>query len=45
MGHTIVPSEPEGMATHDNSYTYYVEVVNCSTTIDPIGVQVTYTTP
>jgi hypothetical protein len=29
----------------DNSYTYYVEVVNCSTTIDPIGVQVTYTTP
>ena len=29
----------------DNSYTYYVEVVNCGTTIDPIGVQVTYTTP
>ena len=29
----------------DNSYTYYVEVVNCAATIDPIGVQVTYTTP
>jgi hypothetical protein len=29
----------------DNSYTYYVEVVNCAGTIDPIGVQVTYTTP
>ena len=30
----------------DNSgYTYYVEVVNCGGAIDPIGVQVTYTTP
>jgi hypothetical protein len=29
----------------DNSYTYYVEVVSCADTIDPIGVQVTYTTP
>jgi hypothetical protein len=29
----------------NNSYTYYVEVVNCAATIDPIGVQLTYTTP
>jgi hypothetical protein len=29
----------------NNSYEYYLEVVNCGTTIDPIGVQLTYTTP
>jgi hypothetical protein len=29
----------------NKSYTYYLEVVNCGATVDPIGVQVTYTTP
>jgi hypothetical protein len=29
----------------NSGYTYYMEVVNCGGAIDPIGVQVTYTTP
>jgi hypothetical protein len=29
----------------NNAYTYYLEVVNCGGTIDPIGVQVTYSAP
>jgi len=32
--------------TVDNeSYSYYVEVVNCDTTIEPLGVRIAYTTP
>lgn len=30
---------------NNESYSYFVEIVNCDTTIEPLGVRVAYTTP